>query len=220
MRARLGLLAAIGALALGATFAAPAQAAVEPEGDWVSVTEVKVNRLGGVNVAGEVSCAATYQRLVDGQLMYDENGQWTPVPFADGDLVILSANTDNYTVSQPAGRKTMIQVTHESSRMSPCFATATTTQQGEPIPVWVSCAEAGAPCRWETDVFGYDRDASGPLFDYSSAGKFKAGLLNVMVQSIGLLIQIQHPDQSWDVYFIEEGSYSVNSVSIKAVNIR
>ena len=97
MRARLGLLAVVGALALGVGFAAPAVAAIEPPGDWMSVTKVMVNRLGGVNVSGEVSCAGSYQRLVDGQLGYDDDGQWVPVPFVEGDLVVMSANNDNYT---------------------------------------------------------------------------------------------------------------------------
>jgi hypothetical protein len=220
MRARLGLLAVVGALALGVGFAAPAVAAIEPPGDWMSVTKVMVNRLGGVNVSGEVSCAGSYQRLVDGQLGYDDDGQWVPVPFVEGDLVVMSANNDNYTVSQPAGRKTMIRVTHGSSRMNPCFLTAPTQPDGSAFPDWVGCQADGAPCRWETDAYAYDHDANGPLYDYSSDGKFKSGLLNVDAQSIGLLVQILHADQTWDVYFIQEGSYAMASTAIKAVNAR
>ncbi|MBM7503135.1 hypothetical protein ACFPER_06605 [Agromyces aurantiacus] len=219
MRKTMGLLAAAGALVLGSLSAAgPAVAQVE--GDWNSVTKVMVNKLGGVNVSGEVSCAGAYDRLVSGELLYDTGEGWAPVPFTDGDLVILNANSDNYTVSQPAGRKAMIQVTHGSSRMSPCYATTTTTPDGHTIPPWAACAPEGTPCRWETDAYAYDHEANGPLFDYSSGGKFKTGLVNVSAQSIGLFVQILHEDQTWDMYFIEEGSYAMTSTALKAVSSR
>lgn len=216
MRAGLGMRASIGAVAfaLAALVATPAVAIAEPIGDTITVTQVSVNRLGGVNVAGEVSCAGAYERLVAGELVYDDGGQWVPVPFDEGDLVVLSANNDNYTVSQPAGRKTMIQVTHGSSRMNPCYLTTTTMADGS---TWDRC-EIGGPCRWTTDAFGHDM--SVPLFDYSPDGKFKAGLLNVHVQTIGLLIQILNPDDTWETYFIQEGSYAMTSVAIKAVGVR
>lgn len=103
-----------------------------PPVDWVSVDKVMVNKLGGVNVSGQVSCAGAYAQLSDlegGGLWYDtgqkdDDGNpifgLIPKPGID-DSVVLQANNDNYTVSQPAGRRTMIQVTHGSSRMSPCF---------------------------------------------------------------------------------------------------
>ena len=76
MRAGLGFRASIGAVAfaLAAVVATPAVAIAEPIADTITVTGVSVNRLGGVNVVGEVSCAGAYERLVAGELMYDDGG--------------------------------------------------------------------------------------------------------------------------------------------------
>jgi hypothetical protein len=209
-------------LALGWAFSfTPLASAASDGGDWVTVDTVLVNRLGGVNVAGSVSCAGTYQLLMDGQLTFqDENGEQQTIPApSPGDKVNLAANNDNYTVSQPVGRKSMIQVTHGSSRMNPCFVQEYASPDGSPMS-GVSCDSSGSPCRWETDAYGYDHEALGPLFDYSPNGKFKAGNLSVTEQSIGLLVMVHHLSGSWDTWYIQEGSYSMTSRTVRAASYR
>ena len=189
--------------------------------DWVSVTKVQVDRLGGVNVSGQVSCAGAYQQLISGTLVYyDDDGQGHTIPWADGDRANLLANNDNYTVSQPAGRKGMIKATHGSSRMNPCYLEHTAFPGGATVPDEFRCEAGGTPCRWETDAFGYDHESLGPLFDYSPNGKFKTGLMSVTAHSVGLLVQILHSDGSLSDYFIQEGSYAMTSTTIKAVSYR
>jgi len=226
---RLRVLVAIAATATVAvawvTPTVPAHAATG--GDWVSVTQVLVNKLGGVNVSGQVSCQGTYQQIAEGGYQFqDEYGNNVSIELQPGDKVNMVANNDNYTVSQPSGRKSMIQVTHASSRMNPCFLQYQFLPDGTPMPDSVSCDTDGYPCRWETDSFGYDHDSLGPLFDYASNGKFKAGTLNVNEQSIGLLVMIAHfsggslTPTGWDYYFVPEGTYAITSTSLKAVNYR
>lgn len=210
---------------LGLTALPSAAAASAPSGDWVSVTKVMVNQLGGVNVSGQVSCAGTYQEIAAGGFQaQDQNGDPVTISLEPGDKVILAANSDNYTVSQPAGRKSMIQVTHASSRMNPCFAQYNYLPDGSQLPSWAACNASGAPCPWQTDEYGYDHDTLPPLFDYSSGGKFKPGTLSVREQSIGLAIMIAHFSgdtlTGWSNYFQPEGSYSTVSTTIKAVTYR
>src|SRR5689334_5216806 len=95
------------ALAATAVFAASWATPVLPAspatgGDWVSVTKVTVDRLGGVNVAGQVSCEGAYQKIVAGTLQ-DSDGN--AIVLQPGDKVNLQASNDNYVVSQPSGRK-------------------------------------------------------------------------------------------------------------------
>lgn len=213
----------VGIVALGWAFSFTPSATAAPDGgDWVTVDKVLVNRLGGVNVSGWVSCEGTYQRLMDGPLTFqDENGEEHTIPApSPGDKVNLAANSDNYTVSQPVGRRSMIQVTHGSSRMNPCFLQVRESPDGTAMPDWVSCDASGSPCRWETDTYGYDHDTLGPLFDYSPNGKFKAGSLSVTDQSIGLLVMVQHADGKWDTWYVPEGSYSVTSGTLRATSYR
>lgn len=203
----------------------PMTAASAASTNWVSVDRVLVNRLGGVNVSGQVSCAATYDQIAAGGYQFqDQNGDWVSIELQPGDKVNLAANSDNYTVNQPAGRKTTIQVTHGSSRMNPCFMQYRANPDGSPMPVWVGCDPSGAPCGWQTDEFGYDHDTQPPLFDYASNGKFKAGLLSVRDQSIGLAIMIAHFSggalTGWDQYYVPEGTYATTSTVLKAVNYR
>lgn len=222
MRRTLRAFVTAGALGIASLAPFLSSATAAPTGDWVSVDRVMVNRLGGVNVSGQVSCEGTYQRLVDGQLTYqDENGaeQTISAPSA-GDTVNLAASNDNYTVTQPAGRKTMLQVTHGSSRMNPCFMQERANPDGSPVPDYLTCASDGAPCRWETDRYGYDHERLGPLFDYSPNGKFKTGTVSVTEESIGLLVMVHHPDNTWDTYYLEEGSYAVTSGTVRAVSYR
>lgn len=214
----------VGVLALAWAFSfAPNASATTDGGDWVTVDKVLVNRLGGVNVSGWVSCAGTYQRLMAGEFRYqDENGDYQTIPApAAGDEVNLAANSDNYTISQPAGRKSMIQVTHGSSRMNPCFLQVRANPDGTPMPDWVTCEPGGSPCRWETDQYGYDHETLGPLFDYSPNGKFKAGSLSVTDESVGLLVMVRHADgHTWDTWYVPEGSYSVTSGTMRAMSYR
>lgn len=197
-------------------------ATASPNGDWVSVDTVTVNKLGGVNVSGQVSCAGTYAQLMaDGLTYQDENGQQQTVPApGPGDLVNLSANNDNDTVTQPAGRKTMVSVTHGSSRMNPCFMQVRANPDGSPMPAQITCASGGAPCRWETDRYGYDHDALGPLFDYAPNGRFRTGTVAVSDESIGLAVMVLHPDGQWDTWYVPEGSYAVTSTTVRAVSYR
>jgi hypothetical protein len=227
MLRRIGLFSALAATAtLGLTVATVTPVAAQSTTDWVTATQVLVNRLGGVNVSGEVSCAGTYARIANGDFsFYDEQGQHT-IQLQPYDKVDLFANSDNYTVKQPAGKKTTIQVTHGSSRMNPCYLQWWYNPDGTSIPTSY-CPEDGTVCKWETDAFGYNRDASGPLFDYASNGKFKAGLLSVNEQSIGLLIIVYHfssdtatESSGFDTYYVQEGSYSMTDVLIRAVNYR
>ena len=223
LRLRLALAATAAVAAGWVVPALPASATTTTTGDWVTVTQAMVDKLGGVNVSGQVSCEGTYQKIVAGKLR-DSNGNLVPIDVQPSDKVNLLANNDNYTVSQPSGRKSMIQLTHSSSRMNPCFLQYRFLPDGTPMPNSVSCASDGYPCRWETDIYGYDHDSLGPLFDYSNNGKFKAGTLNVYEQSVGLLVMVAHFSgdtvTGWSSYFVSEGSFSTTSTSLKAVSYR
>jgi len=200
-------------------------AAASPDKDQIWVTSALVKRLGGVSVVGQVSCAGSYAQLVNGDLQYldgdEETGVWTNIPaLGSTDQVIMLVNADNYTVSQPAGRKTMIQVTHESSRMSPCYATTSSLPDGSVIPQSVACATSGTPCRWTTDAGDYDHDTYGPLFDYSPNGRFKAGLMAVRATPVGLVVMVLHDGGSVDYYTNPYGFAAMVSTTITAVNYR
>ncbi len=227
MKTRSKFLVMVAVLGLGLMFSVvPTSAAVSTPSttDWVTVTKVMVNKLGGVNVSGRVSCAGTYQQIAAGnfyvQVGQDQDGNpiMEPLVLQPGDTVNMIANNDNYTVSQPAGRKTMIQVTHGSSRMNPCFVQYPSQPDGTPMPP--VCSADGTSCAWETDNFGYDRAILGPLFDYSPNGMFKPGDMSVFETSVGLDIMVHHSDGSWAGYYVEEGSFSMTSRTIKAVSYR
>ena len=222
MRKRTRALLLTTAVVLGGVTSAVPAAGAAPSGDWVSVDKVLENKLGGVNVSGQVSCAGTYQRLAAGELTFqDESGQQQTIPApGPGDLVNLAANNDNYTVTQPAGRKTMISVTHGSSRMNPCFLQVRANPDGSPMPDQVTCAAGGAPCRWETDRYGYDHETLGPLFDYAPNGRFRTGNVGVSDESIGLYVMVLHPDGQWDTWYVPEGSYAVTSTTVRATSYR
>lgn len=218
MRTRLRVVLMAVVLGMGVLVPALPSTADTPSGDWVSVDRAMVNKLGGVNVSGQVSCAGTYDLIAEG--LFEVDG--VPLVLAPDDKVNLLANNDNYTVSQSVGRKTMIQVTHGSSRMSPCFVQILSNPDGSAIDSQL-CEEGGAPCRWTTDHFGYDSNTFGPLFDYSPNGKFKTGTMSVRNESIGLAVQIHHADDSWDTYIFgedETSHYSFTSTSIRAVSYR
>ncbi|WP_404390875.1 hypothetical protein [Humibacillus xanthopallidus] len=206
MRTRPRFLATLAAVGLALMAAAPASGATG--GDWISVDRALVNKLGGVSVSGEVSCAGTYAQLLDGSLEYvDENEQWLPIPApTDTQLVNIFVNADTYTVSQPAGRRLMIQVEHGSSRMHPCFAQHPYDEDGRS---WqeigqIECRDE-TTCRWETDRYAYDRVTLGPLFDYSPDGKFKTGNLNVDVSTYGSMVAVYDTaTQTWDYYGVPQ----------------
>lgn len=202
------LFATVAAVALALLVPVAPVSAADPYSDWITVDRALVNKLGGVSVSGEVSCPGTYELLMAGQLeamTQDEQGHdvWytVEVPGTE-DRVNIFVNADNYIVSQPAGRRTMIQVKHESSRMNPCFAQWQYDEEGTP---WselsvVECRDE-AVCRWETDRFAYDRVTLGPLFDYSPDGKFKSGDLNVDVTTYGSMIAIYDTlTQTWEYH--------------------
>jgi uncharacterized membrane protein len=202
MRTRRKILATMAAAALALLAAAPATGATGS--DWITADRALVNRLGGVSVSGQVSCAGTYAQLMDGQLQYlDENEQWGTIPTpTETQLVDIFVNADNYTVSQPAGRRLMIQVDHGSSRMTPCFAQYKVDPNGTP---WseisnVQC-DGVTPCRWETDRYAYDRLALGPLFDYSPDGKFRTGNLTVDVSAYGSMVAVYDTATATWVYY-------------------
>lgn len=198
--------------------------AASPSGDWASVDRVLVDAVGGVSVAGQVSCEGALARLEDGQLAYawDENGEpiFVPAPGPD-ELVNLFANTDNYTVYQALGRKTMLQVTHGSSQMTPCIGQYPYEPTGNPWAERYLCAAGGAPCPWETNVYNYDRETMGPLFDYAANGAFKPGKVSVKGYSVGLLVMIYDTaQQTWREYFIEEGTWVPYAATLRAVSYR
>ena len=225
-RTHLAAVASVLATVTVALAALPAQAdAAASATDWISVTHVQVNRLGGVTVSGEVSCAGTYAKIAAGDFQYqDEDGNTIAIQLQPGDKVDLLANSDNYTVSQPAGRKTMIQATHHSSRMNPCYVQYPYQPDGTPMPDWIGGVPEGTPNLWETDEYGYDHATLPPLFDYASNGRFKAGLLNVAVQSIGLYVMVAHFTGAtltgWDFYYVPDGSFAAAHTTIKAVPYR
>jgi hypothetical protein len=213
--------ATVAAVALAVLAPAASSLAADPDYEfpnWITVNQVLVNRLGGVSVSGEVSCAGAYDDLVQGRLT-DDSGN--VIVLAPGDRVNLLANNDNYLVSQPSRGK-VIQLYHGSSVMTPCYVTADKESPDHtPWPSWTKCRDDGTACTWETMKQSYERQLLGPLFDYTSDGKFKSGLLNVSVDSFGLLIMVEHSDGSWgEPIFIENGSYATTSQNIRAVGYR
>jgi hypothetical protein len=206
------------ALALGVAallpLAASAASAVEPV-DLVNVTQVMVNRLGGVSVVGTLSCAGTAAQVFEGTYQtMDQDEQWVTVPFTSDDKLIILTNPDNYVVSQPSGRKAMIQASHASSRAAVCFSTETAFPGGPSIPAPVNGAYA-----WRTDQFGYDPNPYVPLFDYASNGKFKTGSLNVTGHSEGLWLTVGH-EGSWSSYGSADAFYMPYNTVLRAVAAR
>jgi hypothetical protein len=203
---------------LGMPAVTPASAG--PADAWMSVTAAQVNKLGGVHVVGLVDCSAMARSIRLGEFTYqEEDGTEVPLILDLGDLINLYANSDNYTVSQPAGRKTMINVTHGSSQMSPCYVESFEFVDGD----IADCEPEGAPCVWATNVFGYNEDEFGPLFDYSDDGKFKTGAMNVSAHSIGLLVEVIHTPQSpvtRDVFYRQEGTWATTSGIVYATAYR
>jgi hypothetical protein len=175
---------------LGA-LAAPAPVGAAETAPWISTDRVMVNRLGGVTVQGTHSCSSLYDQLVSagGLTVQDEmpDGSYQPRQlFADaGQKVVIGTNPDNFVVTQPSGRKTMIRVEHGSSRLQWCFATNPDifAARGWSVP-----CEAYGPCRWVTDRFSWF--GTEPLFVYSRDGKFKTGSLNVEVTQSGYWVEI------------------------------
>lgn len=205
------------AVLLSLTALAPGSASADA--DSVRVTKVLVNRLGGVSVIGEMSCAGTAAVVRAGDFTYwDEYGGETTIPaLGPSDDLVLLTNPDQYTVSQPSGRKAMLQVTHVSSRATPCYTDRTTWTDGTPI----ACVP-GATCPWVTDRFGYDRAMFGPLFDYATGGKFKTGSLDVTGNSGGLFIEVIHDTDpiTSDLYVVEDGFFVTYSQIVKAIGVR
>ena len=213
--AALTAVVAAGAVVWGTT---PGTMAETPD---MTVEKVLVNKLGGVSVVGTVDCSDLAQQVREQGFSYvDENDQWQPLgPVGEGALLNISSSSDNYTVSQPAGRRGMIMVTHGSSRMSPCYLQYDDPGDGYTSP----CEVTGAPCTWVTDHYGYVEPT--PLFDYSPNGKFKPGTVAVEAYSIGALVEVITVDGSGTViskdgYFAPEGSYAYTSSTLKAVSYR
>ncbi len=221
-KSKLVVLAAVVGIALIAP--AASSGAAEPYSDWITVDRVLVNKLGGVNVSGEVSCEGTYQDLMAGQFQaVRENGLWyTVVSPGPLDKVNILVNADWYTVSQPAGRRLMIQVEHESSRMTPCYAQHPYEMDGTPwTDLGVQCRQDGTACRWETDRYGYDRVKYGPLFDYSPDGKFKTGSLNVDAYGYGALVMIYHEGTgTWETHYSPYAADIFTSQVVRATMYR
>lgn len=219
-RRRRGVAALLAVVTAGAALAATAPATMAESPD-MTVDKVIVNKLGGVSVVGSVDCTDLATQVREAGFAYvDENEQWQFLEPVGADVLInVFANSDNYTVSQPAGRRGMITVTHGSSRMSPCYVGFDDPGDGYEPP----CGDAGAPCRWATDHYAYD--SSTPLFDYSTDGKFKAGTVAVSAHSIGAFVEVVTVDGSGavtsrDGYFAPEGWYAYTSTTLRAVTYR
>lgn len=220
MRAARTLIVGLMVIMLGgsAGFAQAAPVRSDPV-DFVAVTKVLVNRIGGVSVEGTMSCSATATRARAGDLSGDDQAtddeSYVPIVVAEADRLVLLANPDNYVVSQPVGRRAMIQVTHESSRMNPCFTETATLPNGS-----VGCPVGALTCPWRTDRYGWDPDRLGPLFDYSPTGTFKAGSLNVDGASEDLAVIVLHQDNSMNTYMIEGGFVQPYSPVLRAIMTR
>ena len=212
--AALTAVVAAGAVVWGTT---PGTMAETPD---MTVEKVLVNKLGGVSVVGTVDCSDLAQQVREQGFSYvDENDQWQPLgPVGEGALLNISSSSDNYTVSQPAGRRGMITVTHESSRLSPCYMEKFATAADYDPP----CDETtGAPCTWVTDHDLYD--PIQPLFDYSADGKFRAGLLAVEAEAVGALVEVFGEDENgptYGAYYSPYGWGAYTSTTLKAVSYR
>ena len=206
---------------LASAFAWPAssQAAqrAEPR-DYVQVTKVMVNRIGGVTVEGTMSCSATAVNVragdVAGDDMATEEIEQMPIIVSPTDRLVLLTNPDRYVVSQPVGRRAMIQASHQPSKLNPCFTEVASLPAGA-----LECA-VGMACPWRTDRFGWDYASLGPLFDYSPSGTFKAGLLNVDGNSTDLAVIVLRQDGSTSTYMVEEGFFQTYSPVIRATVAR
>lgn len=205
-------------MALAMTVAVPGAVGAQEDSPWITVDKVMVNKLGGVNVQGSMSCSALYDQLLNGGV----TGWYEPAPgqysqktiYADADdFVLVLANPDNYVVSQPAGRKTTIQVKHESSRAHPCFSNV----PPELLDFTPKCDPSGAPCSWTTDRFGYF--GSDPLFDYAATGQFKTGVLNVDVLLAWGYVQVYTVDNGHVISSEEVAvqGQTANQVVVRAV---
>lgn len=216
---RLTAILAVGVFAL-MPFATGSASAARPEvgpTDFVTVDAAVVNRLGGVSITGSVGCEGTAALVRSGQFYADDGsgGQYlVPAP-APGDVLIILTNADNYTVSQPVGRRLMVQATHGSSRANPCYLypDSVTLPDGN-----VLYAEEDGRYTWTTDRYGYDH-AQGPLFDYSPDGKFVANKLSVEGIVVGAWIMIEHEGE-WTVHDAEFGIDLSYARVLKATMVR
>ena len=198
------------AVALVTGVIAPAQA--NGGTDSVKVTRALVNRLGGVSVEGTVTCAASAAQVKGGTFQaLDSDEQWVTVPWAPGDRLLILTNPDQFTVNQPVSRRWSVQVTHTSSRATPCFTDVSTLPGGTDVSCPVSSV-----CSWRSDAFGYDQ-GDGPWFDYSASGRFSKGWLNVTGHSSGLHLTIVHGDNSMSDYSSPDAVYLSYNVVTKAV---
>lgn len=207
------------ALALTGVFLPGSTSSATAAVDAVAVTTVYVNRMGGVNLQGTVTCAGTAQaikagthRYIGGELQ-PMDGVGDSIALAPTDTLLLLMNSDNYTVSQPVGRKSTIQVTHGSSRMNPCYTDTTMGPSGEQL----QCA-VGAVCPWRTDWFGWTQD-QGLLWDYPTNGKFVANTLSVTGTAVGVGIMVLRDDR-WYWANLEEDVFLPYQRSLKAISYR
>ena len=216
LRRRRVVAALVAFLAVGTVMGTSATATpAEPE---MTVDKVMVNKLGGVSVVGSISCAGFASQVRENGMSYmDGDDQWQYLPPVGPDVLLnIAANSDNYTVSQPAGRRLMIAVTHASSRMTPCYVEYPEGFGDNEPP----CTESGTSCTWVTDHMSYE--GTTPLFDYSSDGKFKVGTLAVAAESVGTLLDVYTVDENgavtdFDTYYAPDGRYAYTSTTLRAV---
>lgn len=217
MRIRHATAVGILLIAVTATAAPPSSANGGPT-DFATVSRAFVNKQGGLNVQGRVSCAGTAAAIQNGTYFYvggtmePADGMGGTITLAPTDTLLLLANSDQYTARQAVGRKWVVQVTHESSRMNPCYTDVTTGPTGETL----ECQVGAESCPWRTDWFGWGLE-QGLLWDYPSGGKFVPGPVTVAGVSTGTGIMVLRDDRWYWANPEEGGMFLPYQGTVRAV---
>lgn len=215
----LGVVLSIGTLSIALAHPAASAPRTPIPSDQVAVTQVLVNKAGAVSVRGTVSCGATGAAIKAGTSYIGTElqpfGEGQPISLAQDDVITLLVSSDNYTVSQVAGRKYTISVTHESSRLNPCYTENALGPSGETM----LCQPGDTSCPWATDKYGWDSAMQGPLFDIPLSGKFVTGTVTVdgVARDLGIIVQ---REGHWYWTLIEGGLFMPYQRVLKAVAYR
>lgn len=142
-------------LAVLVAIGAPATATAE---EPITLTQVLVNKLGGITITGTVDCAAVVAAV-------DWNGEEAGLGTEPENLSV--AVNMNWSATQPVGRTKSVSASWGSSFLTPCYNT---------YPGWG--AVGAAAYAWTTHS---SLGSTTTAWVYPSAGKFAAGFMHVEV---------------------------------------
>ncbi len=187
-------LAVLSVLVLASVFVSFTSASAAPNGMTATVSQVLVNRLGGITASGTMNCTN------DVTAYYAGVGQQVPA-----NLTVVTG--PSWTATQPAGRHTSITASWNPDHANPCYNTNPSIPGAELCP-----AGAPAPCSWITSHFG---SSDTPFYVYATNGKFVPGPIHVDLITTTGYVFINGVLQD---YTIEV--FSATGFNLRAVRVR